>query len=142
MTHTLTANASTVINRPAADIWSALVTPATIEQYMFGTNVTSDWREGSAITWKGEWQGRSYEDKGIIKRFEPHRVLQYTHFSPLAGLPDKPENYHTVTITLAPEGNGTRVSLSQDNNANEQDREHSQKNWEMMLGSLKTLLER
>jgi uncharacterized protein YndB with AHSA1/START domain len=142
MTHTLTAHASTVISRPAADVWTALVTPASIKEYMFGTNASSDWREGSPITWKGEWQGRSYEDKGIITRVEPNRVLQYTHFSPLAGLPDKPENYHTVTITLAPEGNGTRVSLSQDNNANENEREHSQKNWEMMLGSLKKFLER
>ena len=141
MTHTLSANASIVINRPASDVWHALVTPAAIREYMFGTNVTSDWREGGAITWKGEWQGRSYEDKGVIKQFEPNRTLAYTHFSPLSGLPDKPENYHTVTITLAPEGTGTRVSLSQDNNPNEQAREHSQKNWEMMLGSLKRLLE-
>jgi uncharacterized protein YndB with AHSA1/START domain len=78
----------------------------------------------------------------VIKRLEPNRLLQYTHFSPLSGLPDKPENYHTVTITLTPAGNGTRVSLSQDNNANEQEREHSQTNWEMMLGSLKKFLER
>jgi uncharacterized protein YndB with AHSA1/START domain len=142
MTQTLTATASTVVNRDAAEVWRALVTPAAIKQYMFDTNVTSDWREGSAITWKGEWQGRSYEDKGVIKRFDPNRLLQYTHFSPLSGLPDKPEHYHTVTITLTPEGNGTRVSLSQDNNATEEAREHSQKNWEMMLGGLKTFLER
>jgi uncharacterized protein YndB with AHSA1/START domain len=142
MTHTLTANASTVVNRPVADVWTAFVTPASIKEYMFGTNASSDWREGSPITWKGEWQGRSYEDKGVIKRLEPNRLLQYTHFSPLSGLPDKPENYHTVTITLTPDGSGTRVSLSQDNNANEQEREHSQTNWEMMLGSLKKFLER
>lgn len=141
MTQTLTAHASTVINRPAAEVWRALVTPASIKEYMFGTNAQSDWKEGSPITWKGEWQGRAYEDKGVIKRLDQNRTLQYTHFSPLAGLPDKPENYHTVTITLTPEGNGTRVSLSQDNNANERARDHSQKNWEMMLGGLKKFVE-
>ena len=142
MTQTLTAHASVLINRPAADVWRALVTPASIKEYMFGTNVQSDWHEGSPITWKGEWQGKAYEDKGVIRRIEPNRTLVYTHFSPLMGLPDKPENYHTVTITLTPEGNGTRVSLAQDNNANEQARDHSQKNWEMMLGGLKTFVEK
>ena len=40
--------------------------PEAIKQYMFGTNVVTDWREGSPITWKGEWQGKSYEDKGVM----------------------------------------------------------------------------
>ncbi len=94
----LIARASIAINAPSADVWDALVNPEAIEQYMFGTHVTTDWREGSPITWKGEWEGKPYEDKGVILKLEPERTLQYSHFSPLAGLPDKPENYHTVTI--------------------------------------------
>jgi hypothetical protein len=60
----------------------------------------------------------------------------------MSGLLDTPENYHTVTIELAGEGGHTRVSLSQDNNPTEQARQQSEKNWEMMLTSLKGLLER
>jgi len=56
-------------------------------------------------------------------------------------LPDTPENYHTVTIELSDEGAQTRVSLTQDNNATEQDREHSEQNWSMMLAGLKKFLE-
>ena len=67
----------------------ALVDPAAIKQYMFGTTVESDWREGSSIVWKGEWQGRAYEDKGVILRLEPGRLLQYSHFSPLSGAPGR-----------------------------------------------------
>ena len=108
---------------------------------MFGTHVTSDWRENSPITWKGEWQGKSYEDKGVILQSKPGRTLQYSHFSPLSGLPDKPESYHTVTIELSREANQTRVSLTQDNNSTEEAREHSEKNWEMMLTGLKKFVE-
>ena len=136
------AHAVTTISAPPATIWNALTNPAVIKQYMFGTNVTSDWKEGSPIVWKGEWQGKSYEDKGVIRRMQPNRLLEYTHFSPLAGLPDKPENYHTVTIELADQPGGTQVSLSQDNNATNEAREHSEKNWNMMLASLKKLLEK
>ena len=138
----LIANVSTTINAPSAKLWQALVTPAAIKEYMFGTTVTSDWVVGSPIVWKGEWQGRAYEDKGIILQVVPERVLEYSHFSPLAGVPDVPENYHIVTVELSPDGERTRVTLSQDNNPTEQAREHSEKNWGMMLAALKQFLER
>jgi uncharacterized protein YndB with AHSA1/START domain len=138
----LIANASTTINAPSAELWQALVTPAAIKEYMFGTTVTSDWVVGSPIVWEGEWQGRAYEDKGIILQVVPERVLEYSHFSPLAGVPDVPENYHIVTVELSPDGERTRVTLSQDNNPTEQARENSEKNWGMMLAALKQFLER
>jgi uncharacterized protein YndB with AHSA1/START domain len=140
-TANLIARSSITIEAPPAKVWQALVTPAAIKQYMFGTNVTSDWKEGSPITWKGEWQGKAYEDKGVIRQFKPNQALQYTHFSPLAGLPDKPENYHTVSIQLSIDGNGTRVSLTQDNNPTEEARSHSEQNWKMMLEGLKKFVE-
>lgn len=135
------AKATTSIDAPAAKVWDALVDPASIKQYMFGTDVSSDWKEGGAITWKGEWQGKAYEDKGTIRRIEPGRVLEYTHFSPLAGLPDAPENYHTVTVELSGNGSSTNVALSQDNNPTDEEREHSEKNWRMMLEGLKKFVE-
>jgi uncharacterized protein YndB with AHSA1/START domain len=109
---------------------------------MFGTTVVSDWQEGSPITWEGEWKGKPYEDKGKIRKIEPPRLLQYSHYSPLSGLPDTPENHHTVTIELSAKGAQTGVSLSQDNNASDEAREHSEKNWKMMLEGLKKLLEK
>jgi uncharacterized protein YndB with AHSA1/START domain len=141
MDKNLIASASITISAPSGKVWNALVNPEAIKQYMFGTNVVSDWYEGSPIVWQGEWQGKSYEDKGVILQFKPGRTLQYSHFSPLSGLPDKPDSYHTVTIELLDEGNQTRVSLVQDNNPTEQEREHSIRNWEMMLTALKKFLE-
>jgi uncharacterized protein YndB with AHSA1/START domain len=137
----LTARACVTVAAPPKKVWDALTTPETIKRYMFGTTVTSDWKVRGPITWKGEWEGKKYEDKGVIKQFKPQQVIQYSHFSPLAGLPDKPENYHTVTIELSGDSNGTHVSLSQDNNKTEEERAHSTKNWEMMLASLKKVVE-
>ena len=142
MDQNLIARVAVTINAPSEQVWKALVDPDAIRQYMFGTQVVSDWRETSPIVWKGEWQGKSYEDKGMILQFKPERVIQYSHFSPLSGLADKPENYHTVTIELSADGNQTRVSLSQDHNATEEERAHSEKNWEMMLTALNKFLER
>ena len=142
MPEDLVAKASVNVAAPAVQVWDALVNPQLIKQYMFGTTVVSDWQQGSPITWKGEWKGKPYEDKGKIRKIEPRRLLQYTHYSPLSGLPDTPENHHTVTIELSEAGAQTRVSLAQDNNASEDARQHSEKNWKGMLEGLKKLLEK
>ena len=136
------AKASTDIEAAKNEVWQALVDPAAIQQYLFGTTVTSEWREGAPIQWKGEWQGKVYEDKGVILTLDRGKRLRYSHFSPLSGLPDRPENYHTVTIDLREEDGHTHVALAQDHNATEEARAHSQKNWETMLEGLKKYVER
>lgn len=141
MNKNLIARASITISASSGKVWNTLVDPEAIKQYMFGTNAVSDWREGSPIVWKGEWHEKPYEDKGVILQFKPGKRLQYSHFSPLSGVPDEPGNYHIVTIDLADEGDRTRVSLMQDNNSTKEETEESGKMWEMMLISIKKFLE-
>lgn len=108
---------------------------------MFGTTVVSDWKEEDPIIWKGVWQGKEYEDKGIILKVEKEKLIRYTHYSPLSGKPDKPENYHVVSIELKNNDNGVSVTLTQDNNETEQERDHSESNWTIMLNELKKFVE-
>ena len=135
------AKADTTIDAPVDKVWDALINPEMIKKYMFGTTVISDWKEGSKIVWKGEWQGKQYEDKGKILNMAPKKQLQYSHFTPSPGIADVPENYHIVTIDLEERDKQTVVTLTQDNNADEKTKEYSEKNWKMMLASLKKLLE-
>jgi uncharacterized protein YndB with AHSA1/START domain len=141
MSENLVAEASVAVNAPRAAVWDALVSSEANKEFMFGADVVSDWREGSPIAWKGEWQGRKYEDKGTILQAKRERLLQYTHYSPLSGEPDIEENYHTVTIELSDAPAGTRVALRQDRNATEKARAEAQKNWEMMLQGIKKYVE-
>jgi uncharacterized protein YndB with AHSA1/START domain len=142
MEKNLIARASASINAPREDVWKALVNPEAIKQYMFGTTVVSDWKEGSPIVWKGEWQGKPYEDKGVILQLKPGRTIRYSHFSPLSGVPDRPENYHNVTVELSGDENQTQVELTQDKNASDEERAEAEKNWGMMLAGLKKFVER
>jgi uncharacterized protein YndB with AHSA1/START domain len=119
-----------------------LTDPKIIKEYMFGATVTSDWKQGSQITWKGEMKDKKYEDKGEILEIIPEKKLKYTHFSPLSGLPDRSENYHTVTIALDEEKNKTHVSLSQDKNNSDKEKSESEKNWNAMMELLKKTIER
>ena len=141
MSENLVARASVTIDAPRSEVWKALVDSATVEKYMFGAKVASDFREGSPITWSGEWQGRPYQDKGTVLEAKPDRRLRYTHWSPLSGLPDVPESYHTVTINLSGDGARTQVALEQDNCPSEKAREEYGKNWAAMLESLKKVVE-
>jgi uncharacterized protein YndB with AHSA1/START domain len=123
-------------------VWDALTKPELIKQYLFGTDVTTDWKVGSPITYKGEWKGKPYEDKGKILEVEPGKRLVSTFWSSQAGLPDTPENYNTIRYELSPAGDGTRLTITQDNNADEEAASHSEQNWRTVLDGMKKLLER
>jgi uncharacterized protein YndB with AHSA1/START domain len=138
----IVATAEIDIDAQPERVWAALTEPDQIEAYMFGTRVETTWAVGSPIVWKGEWEGKPYEDKGEIVEVEPGRRLTVTHFSPLTGQPDVPESYHTLTYELTGREGRTRVSLSQDNNPTEEAAEHSRGNWAMMLRALKEHVER
>jgi uncharacterized protein YndB with AHSA1/START domain len=135
------ATATVEIDASPGEVWTALTDPEQIEKYMFGSHVVTDWQPGSPIVWKGEYEGKKYEDKGEIVEVDQARRLKLTHFSPLSGDEDIPENYHTVLYELEKRGQKTQVSLSQDNNSSEEAAEHSRANWEKMLAGLKEVVE-
>ncbi|MDE1860209.1 MAG: SRPBCC domain-containing protein [Candidatus Micrarchaeota archaeon] len=129
------------VNAPIERVWDALTNPKAIKKYMLGADAVSEWREGSSIVWRGEWNGKKYEDKGKILKLVPERLIRYSHFSPLTGLPDAPESYHIVTVELASSGARTLVSLSQTNNPTQEALQHNEQGWKMMLDGLKKYLE-
>jgi len=137
------AIATVTIHATRRDVWKALTDPEMVKQYMHGTDMSTDWKEGSPIVWKGEWQGHSYEDKGTVLAVEPEKLLQYTHWSSMSGSEDKPENYHTVTYELAGEDGKTTLTLTQDNNASPEEADKmATDNWGPVLNGLKETIER
>ncbi len=71
MNKKFTAKASTTIHAPASNVWDAITKPELIKQYMFGTDVITDWKVGHPIIYRGEWQGKPFEDKGKVLKVEP-----------------------------------------------------------------------
>jgi len=141
MNNTFVAKATATIHAPASKVWDALTNPDLIKQYLFGTKVTTDWRVGSSITYEGIWAGKAYKDKGKILLVEPGKLLVSTFWSALSGKPDVPENYQTVRYELSAENGGTRLTITQDNNATQEDANHSAQNWTMVLEGMKKVIE-
>jgi uncharacterized protein YndB with AHSA1/START domain len=143
---TATARADIHIDASRERLWEALTDPDQIEKYLFGSRVSTNWKPGSPIVYRGDWEGKPYEDKGTILEVVPGERLVSSYFSPLSGKPDAPESYTTLTYTLSDEsesgeGPGTRVTFTQDPCADEAEAERLSGNWRMVLESLKSVVE-
>ena len=137
----ITSSASTTIDAGKDAVWAALTDPAAIKTYMMGSTVATDWKPGSPITWEGEIEGRAYRDKGeIVAVDEPNR-LELTHFSPLTGQEDAPENYHRLVYSLAGSGDRTELTLTQDNNGDQAEADRNSATWSQMLNGIKEYVE-
>ena len=137
----ITSDASIQVNASSYIVWQALTTPVIVKKWFFGTNVESDWKAGSPIMFRGEWNGASYEDKGIIQKIETNKLLEYTHFSSRTGQADIPENYEIVQFALSEDEGKTTITIHEENLSSMEARQKSLEGWKMVLESLKKVVE-
>ena len=141
MSKGLLVEKSILINATPAEVWDAITNPAKVKQYMFGTDMSADWKVGGKITYQGEWEGKKYEDGGTILEIEPQKILKSTYWSSMSGTENTPENQMVVGYTLTPKDGGTLLTVTQDNNKTEAGAEHSGENWGMVLDAMKKIAE-
>jgi uncharacterized protein YndB with AHSA1/START domain len=135
------AHAEAEISASPQQVWDALTDPDAISTWMMGAKVETDWEEGSPITWSGEYDGTPYRDKGEVLEVAPSRRLRLTHYSPLSGGEDVPENYHTLDYRLRGEGDRTTLTLDQGGNDSADQAEQFSGTWQLMLDGLKEYVE-
>jgi uncharacterized protein YndB with AHSA1/START domain len=137
------SNKKTVtIHSPVVTVWQALTDPLMIRQYFFGVEMKSDWKEGSTIIVKGEWEGKNFEGKGKVLQVETQKLLRHSYWSNMSGLPDTPENYHIITYELTAKNGSTKLTLTEENLATQDMRDRSGKLWDMVFDNMKKLLEK
>jgi uncharacterized protein YndB with AHSA1/START domain len=137
---------SATINAPPSAVWRALTDPDLIKQWIaepeMRIGITTDWKVGSPIIVKGHHNNVGFENKGTILRFEPHSILQYTHLSSLARLPDKAENYTMIEFRLErTEENATSLNVRISNFPTESIFKHWEFYWKVTIGVLKRFIE-
>ena len=141
MKSNMVTKVKTTINAPISKVWDALTKPEIIKQYFFGTDTITDWRAGSLIKFKGEWDGKKYEDKGTILEMNYQQLIKYNYWSSISGIEDKTENYIIVTYQLSGEDDNVILTVTQENIPDEKMKAHSEENWKKVLNDLKNLLE-
>lgn len=130
----------TTVKAPVEKVWDALTNAAIVKQYFFGSDQHTDWKVGSPIRFTGEYEGKSYEDKGVVQEYIPHKKLSYSYLSSWNGLEDKPENYLLVMYEVMPVSGGTQLTITQ-SNYDEEKAKHSAENWKMVIDGLKKIVE-
>ncbi len=141
MAASVKATTSVLVRAEPAAVWAGLTDPNVISKIYFGARVETDWREGSPITFSGEWDGQPFVDKGVILRIVPQRLLRYSYWSPLGGTVDDPCNYATITFRVTAVDGGTELVVSQHAVADEASRAQAESNWKQVLDNLKRLIE-
>lgn len=141
MKNNLSAEVKINIEAPISKVWEALTNPAIIKQYFFGTDTVTNWMPGSSISFKGEWEGKKYEDKGTVLEVKDHELIKYNYWSSMSGIADRPENYVIITYKISGTDYNVMLTVRQENIPGEKMKEHSEENWKKLMHHLKELLE-
>lgn len=121
-------------------LWTILTEPNFIKQWL-GVRVKTDWNEGSPITFSFTWDGKEFEDKGHLIKFERLDTFSFDYWSAFSGTADLPENYSIITFKLNDQIGKTILQLTHSNFSNRTMYEHSDKNWEETMDTIKKLAE-
>jgi uncharacterized protein YndB with AHSA1/START domain len=139
---------SITIKAPVEKVWDALVNPEQTKKYMFGCEAISDWKPGSELLWRGNYEGNDMVFvKGKIVDINPGKFLSYTTIDPNSGIADIPENYLIVTYDLKEENGQTILTASQGDYSTVGDGEKRFREtldgggWQPILEEIKKLLE-
>jgi uncharacterized protein YndB with AHSA1/START domain len=141
MKHQFTATSKFAINAPKEKVWDALTNPAIVKQYFFGTNLVADLKVGGMIYFRGEWEGKPYEDKGIITAITKNELLCYDYKSSWDTSEDIRENYMPITYKLTESDGVTTLEITQ-GSATQEQANHSDENWKMVMNGMKELVEK
>ena len=129
------------IKAPSSKVWDALTKPEMVEQWQYGSVLTTNWQIGTEIRFKSEWEGKSFEQWGTILEVTPNQKLRYNLFAPRPDLEDKPENYFEMEFKLIEHGDNTVLEIIQEDNRPGAQQEVEQGEENPALKMLKELVE-
>ncbi|MBZ9685497.1 SRPBCC domain-containing protein [Clostridium estertheticum] len=141
MNNKYSSTSMVMIKSPLNKVWDALINPELVKQYFFGTNLVTTWEVGSPILFRGQWEGATYEDKGVVLSFITMESLSYSYWSSFSGISDIAELYQIIKFSVEAVSEGVNVTIFQSNVDTQERAEQSGQNWKMVLNSLKELLE-
>ena len=101
----------------------------------------TDWKVGSDIRFKTEWEGKIFEQWGKILEIRQNELIKYSLFAPRPDLEDKPENYFIMNYVLTAENGQTKLEIIQEDNRQNAVQEEPQGEENPILKSLKEIAE-
>ena len=73
---------SITINSSVQRVWEALTKPEIVKKWQYGSELITNWKIGSEIRFKSEWNGSIFEQWGKVLEFIPNQLIRYSLFAP------------------------------------------------------------
>src|SRR6478736_5366538 len=122
---------SVAIKAQPSQVWDALTNPEKTKKYFFHCEISSQWKKGSDITFKGKlFLVFPIEMRGKIEDIQKEKLLKYTLSN------GKSKTHSTVTDELSYSNGITTLSISDDvgqGEGAEKRYKKSVKGWEKVL---------
>jgi uncharacterized protein YndB with AHSA1/START domain len=135
-------NISTIqLNATIEKVWDALTNPVLVKQWQFGSDLITDWKEGSEIKFITEWEGQIFKQWGHVLNVKINECIVYDLFAPRPDLEDKLENYFVMKYFLTTENDKINLQIIQEDNRPNARQEDPQGEENPMLQMLKNLVE-
>jgi uncharacterized protein YndB with AHSA1/START domain len=123
-----------MLNVTPEKVWHSLTTPSETKKFMFNCEALSDWKVGSDIRWRGNYQGYESGERGKILEIEKNKHLKYTSIDPNFGIEVKPENFIHITYDLLDNGGKTELITTIENfNGDPKRLEHIAAGWDNIV---------
>lgn len=104
-----------ILNAEPKAVWDTLTNPNKTKLFMFNCEAHSDWKVGSEINWKGNFNGYESGEKGIILGLIENKHLKYSSIDPNFGIEDIPKNYLHITYDLQGIEDKTKLTTTIEN---------------------------
>lgn len=138
----LVVRKSVEINATPAAVWKAMTDPEITKRWVMGLEVSSDWKAGSPIIWRGISNGREIIHKGQVLKIEPERFLQISDFGLETGLEDLDVNYTRITYELSVKSERTVLTVTEDRfNGDENRYKDAESFWGKVLPGIRAIVE-
>jgi len=123
-------------------VFDMLTNSEEIIKYFPLKEVTSDWKVGSEVLYKGEVEQNKFTDYGIIKIISRPYQYKYSYWSDSHGTERTPENYLSISYKLSKIESGTILTLEHGNLRSKQMFQMMDETvWDFLLNNLKNHVE-
>ena len=112
----ITSKSTILIHSTKQKVWNALTQPELVKQWQYGSELTTDWKVGSEIRFKNEWDNILYEQWGKILEIIPNELIKYSLFFPRPDLEDKEENYFIMSYVISDANNKIKLEIIKEDN--------------------------
>lgn len=133
-----------IINAIPETVWSTLTDFTLMKQWMgeseMNLEIITDWYVNGPIIISG-FHHAKFQNKGTVLKYEPNRLIEYSHLSSLSRLEDKQENYSILRFQLSPLQQQTALTLTIESFPTETIYKHLCFYWRATVEKIKTISE-